>query len=45
MLGSLQLPNNYILYTMAGKTKIKLIEPKEPYIKHLKQPNKGGIKY
>ena len=35
MLSFLQPPNNYILYTMASKAKMELIEPKKPYIKQL----------
>ena len=44
-LSSLRPPNNYILYAIASKTRIELMEPKEPYAKPLEQPNKGGMEY
>jgi len=38
-------PSSLYLYTIAGEAKIELMEPKEPYIKRLEQPSKGGIEY
>jgi len=44
-LSSLQPPNNCALYAIAGKTRMELTEPKEPYAKWPEQPNKGGVEY
>ena len=33
------------LYTIAGEAKMELMELKEPYIKRLERPSKGGVKY
>jgi len=34
--------NFLYLYTIASEAKMELIEPKEPYVKPLEQPSKGG---
>ena len=41
----LQLPDNHVLYAMAGKTRMELTESKKPYAKRPEQPEEGGMEY